>query len=77
MPGLSPRSDRFLTIAVLFTCGAVIGLGIWAYRNYGEILGAVPHAEWKWLLGRALLWGGIIGAIFACTSAKNDSQWLE
>lgn len=77
MPGFSKRTDKLLTFVVRFVCGAFIGLGIWAYWNYTDILKASAHGTWKGLLFSLFLWSGIIGLIFGLTSAKDDRQWLE
>ncbi len=77
MPGLSPSTDRFPTIAVRFICGAVIGFGIWGYKNYGDILSMSANEEWKSMLFHLVLWSVGIGLVFAFTSAKDDSQWLD
>ena len=77
MPVFSPRTDRIVTFAVRFFCGALIGFGIWAFQNWGDILEMFAHGEWKSMLLSLLLWSGIVGLIFALTNAKNDGQFLE
>ena len=77
MPGLSPGMDRFLTYAVRFVCGALIGCGIWMYRNWSDILSMSANEDWKTMLLHFLFWTVGIGVAVALTNPKDDRQWIE